>query len=89
MKIMPDPMPEQMAQFEQMKKSLMGKILDKAAAERLGRVRVANPTLAMQLELYLMQLYQAGQLKETITDEKLKQILNALTEKKQTRIMRR
>jgi len=33
-KIMPDPMPEQMAQFEQMKKSLMGKILDKAAAER-------------------------------------------------------
>ncbi len=87
---MPDPSPEQMAQFEQMKKSLMGKILDKFAAERLGRVRVANPTLAMQLELYLMQLYQAGQLKETITDEKLKQILNALTEnKKETRIMRR
>ena len=87
---MPDPTPEQMVQFEQMKKSLMGKILDKAAAERLGRVRVANPTLAMQLELYLMQLYQAGQLKETITDEKLKQILNALTEnKKETRIMRR
>ncbi len=86
---MPDPSPEQMAQFEQMKKSLMGKILDKSAAERLGRVRVANPTLAMQLELYLMQLYQSGQLKETLTDEKLKQILNALTEKKQTRIMRR
>ena len=87
---MADVTPEQMAQFEQMKKSLMGKILDKAAAERLGRVRVANPTLAMQLELYLMQLYQAGQLKETITDEKLKQILNALTEnKKETRIMRR
>ncbi len=86
---MPDPSPEQMAQFEQMKKSLMGKILDKAAAERLGRVRVANPTLAMQLELYLMQLYQSGQLKEIINDEKLKQILNALTEKKQTRIMRR
>lgn len=87
---MPDPTPEQMSQFEQMKKSLMGKILDKAAAERLGRVRVANPTLAMQLELYLMQLYQSGQLKEIITDEKLKQILNALTEnKKETRIMRR
>ncbi len=78
-----------MAQFEQMKKQLMGKILDKAAAERLGRVRVANPTLAMRLELYLMQLYQSGQLKEIINDEKLKQILNALTEKKQTKIMRR
>ena len=87
---MPEVSPEQMAQFEQMKKSLMGKILDKAAAERLGRVRVANPMLATQLELYLMQLHQSGQLKEIINDEKLKQILNALTEnKKPTKIMRR
>lgn len=84
-----DVTPEQLAQFEQMKKQMMGKILDKSAAERLGRVRVANPMLATQLEIYLIQLHQTGQLKEIITDEKLKQILNALTEKKQTRIMRR
>jgi DNA-binding TFAR19-related protein (PDSD5 family) len=37
----------------------------------------------------MIQLYQAGQLKETVTDEKLKQILDALTQKKKTSIKRR
>ncbi len=76
-------------QLEMMKKAMLPKILDKAALERLGRVRLANPMLAAQLEMYLMQLYQAGQLKEALTDEKLKQILNVLTEKGKTTIKRR
>lgn len=81
--------PEQLAQIEMMRKSIISKILDKAADERLARVRLANPMLATQLEVYLIQLYQSGQLKETITDDKLKQILNAITEKRETKIIKK
>jgi len=81
--------PEQAAQYDAAKRMLLNKVLDKGAIERLGRVRIANPVLASQIEAYLIQLYQAGQLKETITEEKLKQILSVLTEKKKTMIKRR
>lgn len=80
--------PQQMAQIEQMKKTLLRQILSKEALERLGRVRMANPNLAAQLELYLIQLYQAGQLKGTVDDEKLKQILDLLTKKREWKIRR-
>ncbi|MBU5557780.1 MAG: DNA-binding protein [Candidatus Aenigmatarchaeota archaeon] len=76
-------------QLEMMKKGVLSKILDKAAVERLGRVRMANPVLASQIEIYLLQLYQSGKLKETITDNKLRQILDLLTEKRKTTIKRR
>jgi len=76
-------------QLEVAKKMMLSKILDNAAIERLGRVRMANPMLASQLELYLLQLMQAGQLKETITDAKLRQILDTLVTKRETKIIRR
>ena len=78
------------AQLEAAKKVMLAKVLDKAAMERLGRVRLANPSLAMQLEAYLLQLSQSGQLKEQINDEKLKKILDVVTEKKRaTKIKRK
>jgi len=80
--------PEQMAQIEQMKKTLLRQVLSKEALERLGRVRMANPNLAAQLELYLIQLYQAGQLKGVVDDAKLKQILDLLTKKQEWKIRR-
>lgn len=83
--------PEQMQQIQQLeklKKVVMKKILTKEALERLGRVRVVKPQLAMQLELYLMQLYQAGQIKTVIDDSKLKMILNSLVKKKKFKIKR-
>ena len=83
--------PEQMQQLnelEKMKKVVMNKILTKKAMERLGRVRLVKPELASQLELYLMQVYQSGQIKSVIDDEQLKKILNALTNKKQYNIRR-
>lgn len=79
---------EQAAQLEMLKKNILRNILTKEALERLGRVRLANPVLAAQLELYLVQVYQSGQLKETITDQKLKQILDVLTAKRETKIKR-
>jgi len=67
-----------LADFEIMKKEILRKILTKEAMERLGRVRLANPLVATQLEIYLVQLQQSGQLKESIDDTKLKEILNVL-----------
>lgn len=75
-------------QLSQLKKKLLKQILSKEALERLGRVRVAKPELAEQLEMYLLQLYQSGKIKEEISDEQLKAILEALTSKKEFRIIK-
>ena len=70
---------EQLQELEKIKKVVMRKILTKDAIERLGRIRVVKPELATQLELYLVQLYQAGQIKNVIDDPQLKKILDSLT----------
>jgi programmed cell death protein 5 len=80
---------EQMKQIEEMKKKIMNDVLTKEAFERLGRVRSANPQLAGQVELYLLQIYQAGKIHDKITDEKLKDVLRVLSEKKEFRIKRK
>ena len=78
------------AEFEALKKEVLRKILTKEAIERLGRVRIGNPLLATQLEIYLFQLYQTGQLKEIVDDKQLKQILSVLVpKKKKTKIKRK
>jgi programmed cell death protein 5 len=78
-----------MAEFENLKKEVLRKILTKEALERLGRVRMANPLVAAQIEMYLFQLYQAGKLTETIDDKKLKQILEVLTPQRKIKIKRK
>ena len=67
-------------QLEEMKKALLSKVLTKEAFERLSRVRIANPQLAAQVEVYFLQIYQAGKLQGVkITEEKLKEVLKTLT----------
>jgi|YelNatPaOPRAMG01_1025707.scaffolds.fasta_scaffold04323_23 programmed cell death protein 5 len=73
---------------QELKKKIIQKILSKEAIERLGRVRLSKPELAEQVELYLLQLYKAGKLKEEISDEQLKAVLEALTTKKEFRIIK-
>jgi len=83
--------PEQMQQLqelEKLKKVVIRKILTKEAIERLGRIRLVKPQLATQLELYLLQAYQTGEIKTIIDDAKLKQILDALVKKKKYTIKR-
>jgi programmed cell death protein 5 len=80
---------QQMKQIEEMKKKILNKILSKEAYERLGRVRYANPELAAQAELYLLQIYQSGRLKENVTDEQMKEILKLLSEKRELRIKKK
>ncbi|MBI4019796.1 MAG: hypothetical protein HY367_00565 [Candidatus Aenigmarchaeota archaeon] len=81
--------PAQAQQLEEMKKKLLGQMLTKEAFERLARVRVANPSMAAQAELYLLQLFQAGKIREKVTDDKLKSVLQVLTQKKDFSIKRR
>jgi len=66
----------------------LNKILDKKARERLANIRLIKPQLAMQLEVYLFQLYQAGQIKN-ITEEQLVKILSELSKKDEVKIKRK
>ncbi|MCK5023667.1 MAG: DNA-binding protein, partial [Candidatus Aenigmarchaeota archaeon] len=51
---------QQLKEIEEMKKKLLSGILSKEAYERLARIRIANPGVASQAELYLLQLHQSG-----------------------------
>lgn len=79
----------ELKQMEEMKNQLLSKILDREAQERLGRVRIADAQLATQVEMYLIQLFQAGRLQEKVTDQKLKEVLQILSEKKDFTIRRK
>jgi len=76
--------------MEEVKNEVIKKMMTKDAFERLSRVKMANPTVASQLEAYLIQVYQTGRLNEKIDDEKLKEVLNVLIgETKKTTIKRK
>ena len=80
---------QQSKQAEEMLKTAMSQILDQKARERLSNLKLVKPEVAMQLEIYLAQLFQSGQLKERITDEQLVMILRKLTERRETKIKRK
>ncbi len=71
---------ERIRQVEDMKRQIMLRILSKEAFERLSRVRMVNPELAGQAELYLVQIYQAGKIGNKVTDEQMKGVLKALSD---------
>ena len=79
---------KQQEEMNAMKKVIMQKILDRSAIERLGRIRLVKPDMANQLELYLMQLYQSGKLKNVVTEQQLIMILDSLSSKKEFKIIR-
>lgn len=76
----------QIQEIEQTKKKILRLILTKEALERLSRLKLVKPELSNQIELYLIQLHQSGQLKDAITDDEIKQILENLTNKKEFKI---
>jgi programmed cell death protein 5 len=80
---------QQKKQLDALKMQILMSCLTKEARERLSNVRIGNPELAEQVELYLIQVYQQGQIKEPIPDDKLKELLKALTVKRETKITRR
>ncbi len=70
------------------RKAILSRMLSKGAYERLARVRAVKPEMAAHLELYMVQLFQSGQLKGEISDEQLRQILDKISQKKDFRIRR-
>ena len=62
--------PTEMQKIEQIKKTILRNILTKEARERLNRIKLVKPELAMQLELYLVQMYQNGKLRGQMTDRR-------------------
>lgn len=75
-------------QLLEMIRPILGKIMEKRARERLNNIRVVKPDLAMQIELYLAQLYQMKQIPKMITEEEIIKILKSLSPKKEFRIRR-
>ncbi|KAJ5335337.1 hypothetical protein N7541_005164 [Penicillium brevicompactum] len=60
--------------------SIMTQILDPAAADRLGRIRLVKESRATDIENRLIMLAQSGQLRQKVTEEQLKDLLGAIAE---------
>ncbi|KAJ5884997.1 hypothetical protein N7495_009507 [Penicillium taxi] len=60
--------------------SIMSQILDPAAADRLGRIRLVKESRAVDIENRLIMLAQSGQLRQKVTEDQLKDLLNAVAE---------
>jgi programmed cell death protein 5 len=58
----------------------MTQILDPAAADRLGRIRLVKESRATDIENRLIMLAQSGQLRQKVTEEQLKELLGAVAE---------
>lgn len=72
----------QQEEFEKQKKAALRKILTTEARERLGRIKVARPEVAENIENQLIMLAQSGRLKNKINDEQLRELLSKLIPKK-------
>lgn len=72
----------QTKEFEEQKKAILRTILTTDARERLGRIKVARPELADNIERQLIILAQSGRLKNKINDEQLRELLSKLIPKK-------
>jgi len=75
-------MQERAKQAEAERQAIMRQILTPDARERLGRVRMANPDVAMAVEDQLIRLLQMGRVNSQIDDETLKAILRKVAPQK-------
>lgn len=73
-------MEQQREQIRKQLKQIASQILTKEARSRLANIRTAKPDFAAQVEMQLVQLYKAGQIKDKITDEQLKTLLKKIRE---------
>ena len=80
---------EQQKEFDKQKKQLLRAILTTNARERLGRIKVARPELAENIENQLIIIAQSGRLKNKINDEQLRELLSKLIPKKRDIKIRR
>jgi len=66
---------------------IMRQIMTPEARERLANIRLARPDFARQVEIMLIQLYQAGRLKE-LNDQTFKALLTKISSTKRETTIR-
>ena len=69
-------------EFDEQKKTVLRQILTTEARERLGRIKIARPDVAENIENQLIMFAQSGQLKNKINDEQLLELLSKIIPKK-------
>ena len=74
---------------DEQRKQILRAILTMQARERLGRIKVARPELAENIENQLIILAQSGRLKSKINDEQLRELLSRAIPKKRDITIRR
>lgn len=80
----------QHAELEAQKKAILRKILSPEARERMANLRLARADVAENVEQQLIMLAQSGRLREVVSDELLKQILEKIIpQKREIKITRR
>ncbi|KAK3996492.1 PDCD5-related protein [Cladorrhinum sp. PSN332] len=65
------------------RQSILNQILHPEAADRLGRIRLVKESRATDVENRLIMLAQTGQLRSKVTEEQLKELLNAVADTKE------
>ena len=73
---------QQRKQHEEQRKAILRTVLTTEARERLGRIKVARPEIAENIENQLITLAQSGRLKTKITDKQLRELLQQILPKK-------
>ena len=66
-----------------MRATILSQILEPAAADRLGRIRLVKASRADDVENRLIMLAQSRQLRGPVSEAQLKDILNAVSEQSQ------
>lgn len=66
----------------------MHSILTPEALQRLNNIKMVKPEIAAQFEMYLMQVYQSGQIKNPLSENQLVEILDKIMPKKDFSIRR-
>lgn len=62
---------------------MLNQILHPEAQERLGRIRLVKESRANDVENRLIMLAQTGQLRQKVTEDQLKDLLNAMADKQE------
>ena len=66
---------------------MLAQILLPDAADRLGRIRLVKESRATEVENRLIMLARSGQLRAKVTEEQLKELLEAVAEAKEEKII--
>ncbi|EER24408.1 dsDNA-binding protein PDCD5, variant [Coccidioides immitis RS] len=79
----PNPEEQRRQQEADARQAILSQILLPEAADRLNRIRMVKETRATDVENRLIMLARTGQLRAKVTEDQLKDLLNAVAENKE------